>query len=956
MTESVFGRGSRVWRARICFAAMFAAAGWFYFWSARAENVSWNFGQKQTDYYNLLAEGFLAGHLYMETDVPEALAQLADPYNPQNRPPGLGLHDASFYRGKYYLYFGAAPVVTLLVPFRLLTGIALPLQAAVVIFTFGGFLASALTWLQIRRRYFPDAGLGLSLMCLFAVATVSMGPVLARRANIWELPLSGGYCFAMIALGCVFQSLHAVRRHAWWFAGAGLSLGLAVASRPTYLYAVGLLVVPLAWWWAQRRPAASRRGLAPPLRQALAGLLPLAAVGAAMAIYNYERFGDPLEFGVAYQFSGIYEAQARHFSFSYLPFNLGLYFFRPAAWSGYFPFIHQIATPLLPAGYFGFEEVYGVLVNLPLVWLALLAPLAARNRRPDERGPLLAWLGATAVLAAGTILALGLFYASMARYEADFMPALTLLATLGVLAMERAVAGWKNLKRRLVLGACWGLLVFSIFVAVLFNFNLYGNLRRDSPRTYAQIARVCDYPSQWLETLRGTAHGPVEMELKFAPHTSERREPLLSTGWFGAADHVFVQYRDDGRMSVGYAHDGGHEELSRPVVIDRQAAHHLRIEMGSLYPPEEHPFFARLSGPEVDRLSRQLLVELDGQVLLESYARFNAASPGTLRIGRDELAAAYGQNFSGEIRHVRRDTDFATLTQETETRCRLRVRPEPEAQFEKQPLLTAIGAAGPEVWWMSALPETRMKFGCGSPATGAWESEAIPGDAATTHEIEVVSFHRAPGRASEGSSRVEVKLDGLVVWSPPPVVAFDRFNDLPGRNETAFAACAPVFRGSIQREDAADTPAYFDTVRLSLVFRSSRAQKEPLVVTGESGRGDFLFVEYLDGVRLRFGLEHWGKPPMVSEPLVLDRAVPHLVEVSLGCFPVGIGVVAALAQRVHLNLDGRTVWDAPARFYPVEAADVFIGRNPIGGSACEPVFTGELLKVERVTALDRTGK
>src|SRR5688500_20297247 len=55
----------------------------------------------------------------------------------------LSLHDAlPIYRGKYYLYFGAAPMVVTMLPFRLITGVDLPLPAALLVFTYGGFLRS----------------------------------------------------------------------------------------------------------------------------------------------------------------------------------------------------------------------------------------------------------------------------------------------------------------------------------------------------------------------------------------------------------------------------------------------------------------------------------------------------------------------------------------------------------------------------------------------------------------------------------------------------------------------------------------------------------------------------------------------------------------------------------------------------------------------------------------------
>src|ERR1043165_5156324 len=71
---------------------------WFYLWTVRSVTAPWNFGREQRDYYNLLIDGYLAGQLNMKVEVPDALLKLKDPYDPGERPTGLGLHDASFYK------------------------------------------------------------------------------------------------------------------------------------------------------------------------------------------------------------------------------------------------------------------------------------------------------------------------------------------------------------------------------------------------------------------------------------------------------------------------------------------------------------------------------------------------------------------------------------------------------------------------------------------------------------------------------------------------------------------------------------------------------------------------------------------------------------------------------------------------------------------------------------------
>ena len=113
------------------------------------------------------------------------------------------------------------------------------------------------------------------------------------------------------------------------------------------------------------------------------------------------------------------------FSLHYLWFNFRVYFLEPVRWSARFPFVHEIALPPLPAGYGRAESPFGVLTNIPLVWLALAVPLAWRGRS-DQAASVLRWFVMAVVLFVGICaLPLLFFESAIIRYEVDFLPALT---------------------------------------------------------------------------------------------------------------------------------------------------------------------------------------------------------------------------------------------------------------------------------------------------------------------------------------------------------------------------------------------------------------------------------------------------------------------------------------------------------------------------------------------------
>lgn len=778
-----------------------ALIGWFHVWTTRSSSVAWDFGGEQPDYYNLLIDGWLDGQLHLKVEVPPALLQAENPYDPATRPPG-GLHDASFYRGKYFLYFGAAPVVALMLPFRVVTGVDLPMPAAILVFTLGGFGASVLLWLQVRRKHFPEAPAWLVGLGVAVLGTATMSLVIARRANIWELPLSSGFFFAMVALLAVFRSLHAERSGAAWLAGAALALGLAVASRPTYLFAAPALLVPVARVW--RGAFWRQRG-----HWLAAAIGPMAIVGLGLAAHNYARFGDPLEFGTKYMLAGANEAEARYFSAAYFGYNFDRYFLRAPLWLRYCPFLFQPPLGETPRGYYGVEEVYGVLPGFLVVWLAPLAVVALWRRDAEPRRRLGLFLIATTLVAAGPALVLCCFWAAMARYQIDFLPGLVVLGLVGALGLERWGRGRRAAERWALRATFAGAMLVSIFYGVAQSIALYGNLWRLNPGAFARIARVLNYPAHAWERAAGTPFGPVQLELRLRARPPGTREPLIAAGLAGREDRLVLRHEGEGRVALGCSHDGGAERWSAPARIDFGRAHALHVEMGSLYPPEHHPFFAQRD----PRVARWWRLALDGAAVHEHYQRFHPASPATLRWGAAVAPRAGEARFAGEIVRI------------------ARVAP------------------------------------------------------------------RAP------------------------------------------AAKSPA--------DAAP-PRDFSAVRLRLTFPPKTSGREPLVSAGDTGRADFIFVEYLDGHRVRFGHDHWGKPSRLSEPVSIRAGEPHVVEIALGSFGRERGVRREAVAPVRIGLDGRTVWEQSAKLYPLEPEDVFVGRNPIGGTTTDTEFTGTLAAVEWV--------
>jgi tetratricopeptide (TPR) repeat protein len=389
-------------------------------------------------YYNLLVQGFRVGQLNLKKEVPPGLAQFADPYD-RTANKQYGVLDLSYYKGKFYLYFGATPAVVLFWPYVALTGHYLSQKDAGVIFCLVGFLASVGLLCALWRRYFAEVGVAVVAAGTLALGLATFTPSLLARCDVYEVAISCGYALTMLALAAMWKAVHEPERRGWWLAAASLAYGLAVGARPSLLFGAAFLLVPVAQAWRERFSARLQHERRKVWALLLAAMGPIILIGLGLMLYNALRFDNPLEFGQHYQLSGQRQVTLRFFSLDYLWFNFRVYFLEPARWGAHFPFVHKIAVPHPPPGHGGEETPFGVLTNIPLVWLALAAPLAWQNRS-GQAGTSLRWFMMAAVVLLGICTAtLGVFCGANLRYEVEFLPTLVLLAAIGILSLERAL-------------------------------------------------------------------------------------------------------------------------------------------------------------------------------------------------------------------------------------------------------------------------------------------------------------------------------------------------------------------------------------------------------------------------------------------------------------------------------------------------------------------------------------
>jgi len=481
----------------------------FYAWSANPGASEVLGSGAQDSYYNLLVQGFRDGHLNVKREVPPGFAALGndapdpagnagsrwverDPWGDMSWMETHGLHDLSYYKGKLYLYFGVTPALVLFWPCAALTGHYLSHRAAVVIFVSVGFLAGAALLCSVKRRYFKETGFAAEWAGILALGLANFTPAILARADVYEVAITCGYALTMLALCAIWRALHD-GRHRWrWLAAASLAYGLAVGARPSLLFGAVILLVPVVQAWREK-------GRVWPLLLAVAG--PIAMIGVGLVVYNALRFDNPLEFGQRYQLPQLPRVEGTHeFSPRYFWYDFQVGFLRPAHWSIHFPMVQYITPPPLPRGASPDEHPFGVLTNIPLVWLALAASAAWRNRTGGGRSNLRWFLAVVALLFGIIALTLCLHDSMALRYEMEFASPLVFLAVVGFYALERTLAR-QTIGRRAVRDGCGLLAAFSLVFNLLAGFQAQAQAHNSLGTALVQADRVDEAISQYQKAL-----------------------------------------------------------------------------------------------------------------------------------------------------------------------------------------------------------------------------------------------------------------------------------------------------------------------------------------------------------------------------------------------------------------------------------------------------------------------
>lgn len=438
-----------------------------------------------------LVDAFSAGQVNLLDEPSKELLDLSNPYdNSLRSAKGVGAAwDHLLYDGKYYSYYGIGTVLTLFLPYHLITGDYFPSLWATFLYSMLGILFLSLAYYVFIKRLFPKITNGIAVSGLVIVQASSFIWYCVTIENFYELAQVSGFTFLIAGMFFLLRSgvvgNGKISRVNICIATILFSIAVLCRAAVALYCIVSLLFIAAGVQKIVRtsKEKTYRANKKPIITFLLAALIPYVCIGSIQMIYNYLRFGSVLDFGIEYTLT-IYDYQHIQFHLPLVLIAVYNYLFTLPKLSSEFPFLTSNYVSLSVNGYYflaGFSAA-GLIFRAFPVLSFLGGPKAYRLSKDNGNRKL-----AAAIIISGCLIipliqmAMIWQYGYTPRYAVDF--AWEMLFGAFVILFTRYASASQPVKNILYKF----LIVSAVFSAIL-NFALtyefvldYGNLYKQIP-------------------------------------------------------------------------------------------------------------------------------------------------------------------------------------------------------------------------------------------------------------------------------------------------------------------------------------------------------------------------------------------------------------------------------------------------------------------------------------------
>jgi hypothetical protein len=243
------------------------------------------------------------------------------------------------------------------------------------------------------------------------------------------------------------------------------------------------------------------------------------------------------------------------------------------------------------------------------------------------------------------------------------------------------------------------------------------------------------------------------------------------------------------------------------VEVDFNRTHLLHVELGALYPPRDHPYFAHLNPAEVEARLRRIRLSLDGEWLLDDPAECYDPVSRQPVLGFSRDSTALGRKFTGMISDPQR---VAVVPADPFGAIRLFLDLPQGKTGATEPLLTTGVAGRGDLLRIVYVDASHVRFVHDEWGVGGSSSPDMPVNYGDHHRIELSlgslypdgpwTAGVPPDELVRARGRVRVRLDGVTAldvleasWpAAPGTIAI-------GANGIGASPVDPAFTGKISK-------------------------------------------------------------------------------------------------------------------------------------------------------------
>ncbi len=324
-------------------------------------------------------EAFMHGQVPLLEEATPELKEMENPYDHVKRnSEGIKyLYDVAYYNGNYYNYFGVAPIITSILPFRAITGMYLHTYLFNLIYILGTFIALYFWYKKLVEKYIKKISLANFYLGFYAIIFGANIITLIRGAK-YDIVVSSGVFFLLLAMN-LSMSINNSKFKYLKLILLGLSTGLIVLSKPNlivyYPIVLYLFLINI-----------KQEDLKGKIKDFVFVCIPLGILAIFQMIFNYLRFDNILEFGAKYQLTSFNMIYCMQLTFGKLFAGIIEYIFRiPTINPLEFPFVLiNTNTSIVTVNEICYENRLIGLIAIPIIWVIIFTKNILKKEQSNE--------------------------------------------------------------------------------------------------------------------------------------------------------------------------------------------------------------------------------------------------------------------------------------------------------------------------------------------------------------------------------------------------------------------------------------------------------------------------------------------------------------------------------------------------------------------------------------------